>query len=72
MSNTYLTEQEVKDIILLYASGKHTQKALARKFMVDRTQVSRIVNRISRVGVFVGKKIAKRRKHDNTNSKASR
>lgn len=42
-----LNASQVKEIRLLYASGKWTQTRLADKFDIPQTQISRIVNRKS-------------------------
>jgi hypothetical protein len=43
-NNAFLTEDEVRQIITLYASGDWRQWQLARRFKVHRTQIGRIVN----------------------------
>lgn len=46
-SMSKLTEEKVKEIILLYRSGKYTYVSLAKLFMMEETQIARIIKRKS-------------------------
>lgn len=40
-----LTENDVREMRRLYATGKHTQKSLAERYGIDRPYTTKIINR---------------------------